>query len=167
MAFTVLLTQAEELGQFSADHSESGNLAKWPVEFWKNLPRKTVIPSYCYLNTAKPCVHVNSAWPSFCCANSQQQCWKNHNPLFLSVLISTPIEPRNPNADSCWPRIPRVSTTFGAAVFFKLSYKWWKLTTATVTSDLINRQIRSMSPWVHFSCRWDQHYWMWACLFRT
>jgi len=45
-----------------------------------------------------------------------------------------------------------------AAVFFDLLRKRWKLTPMIL--DLINRQIRSMSPWVHFPCRGGQHYWI-------
>jgi len=50
---------------------------------------------------------------------------------------------------------------------FELSRKRWKL--APMTHDLINRQIRSKSPRVHFPCIGGQYCWiasLWACSFR-
>jgi len=49
--------------------------------------------------------HNKSAQRARICSKSTDP-----DPLFLTLLISAPIQSQNPNANSCWPRVPRVPT---------------------------------------------------------
>ena len=127
-------------------------------------------------------------WPISCRSGADQWKFADQRPTFYHWATQpTVIGSRSPLAMSCSPchslekflwAPMRLATKYWSwsawslQYFIQFSRKLRNLT--PMTTDLINRQIRSISPWVHFPCRGGQHYWtafLWAftvnCLHTT
>jgi len=75
----------------------------------------------------------------------------NRATTLLSLLISTSTEPQNPDANSCWSKVPRASTKkleLIAPVFFELHTDIWKCSTLYLTPCLLAARVNNLTCFI-------------------